>query len=368
MNSADTYTPYLPELAAYVRESATSPVMELVFHQTWAYASNSTHGEFSKYDSDQMTMYNAIMSASRQAAADNDIDIVIPSGTAIQNGRNSFIGDAFNRDGYHLEVNYGRYTAACTWFEKISGMSVVGNSYVPASVDQAYAEVAQNAAHFAVLSPYEANPMTDFQTPAVTSDGNTPVYVDFGSSRATEWNNVMVYGISDDDKPVYLKDADGAYTAVTISSMAGFSKMYDGVGGEPDDQDIVIDGFTWLRDAWVDGIVVSGTKGNGDVGPATVTFSGLDPARSYDFRILSVRFNGSADARISRFTVSGAEESVPVEIKPGMKSWTGENLENYQAEFKDVVPASDGTVTVSVTGVDTGAAADGNLNALAILM
>ena len=57
-----------------------------------------------------------------------------------------------------------------------------------------------------------------------------------------------------------------------------------------------------------------------------------------------------------------------MEIKPGMKSWTGENLENYQAEFKDVVPASDGTVTVSVTGVDTGAAADGNLNALAILM
>lgn len=362
----ETYTPYLPELVTYVRETALNPDMEVAFHQTWAYASSSDHAEFPKYDSDQMTMYNAIVDASRQAAADNGIDIVIPSGTAIQNGRNSFIGDAFNRDGYHLEVTYGRYTAACTWYEKISGIAVTGNSYVPETVDEAYAAVARNAAHFAVADPYEVNPMTDFQEPQVTTDGRTPVYVDFGSSRATSWNNVMVYSIGDGDRPVFLKDAAGAYTAITISGMEGFTGMNNGTGGEPDDQDIVIDGFTWLRDAWVDGIVVSGNKGEGDVGPATVTFSGLDPSVGYDFTVLSVRFNGSADARKSLFSIKGAETSGPLEIFPGMKTWTGEDLENYRAVFSDVVPASDGTVILSVTGVDTGKAADGNLNALSI--
>lgn len=313
-----------------------------------------------------MTMYNAIISASRQAAADNDIDIVIPSGTAIQNGRNSFIGDAFNRDGYHLEVNYGRYTAACTWFEKISGLSAVGNSFVPESVEPAYAEIAQNAAHFAVMSPYEVNPMSDFQIPKVTTDGNTPVYIDFGSQRPTSWNNVVVYEISGDDKPVYLKDAKGAYTSFTISSMTGFTGTNNGTGQEPDDQDIVIDGFTWLRNAWVDGIVVSGPKGEGDVGPAEITFSGLDPAKAYDFSILSVRYNGSEGARYSEFTLKGASESETVKIDPGMKKWTGENLEKHLAVFKDVVPASDGTVVLSVTGIDTENAADGNLNAMTI--
>lgn len=362
----DTYTPYLPGLIEYVEENAVNPNMEVAFHQTWAYASNSDHGEFPKYDSDQMTMYNAIMDAVQKAAADNDIEIVIPSGTAIQNGRNSFIGDAFNRDGYHLEVNYGRYTAACAWFEKISGTSVVGNAYYPGTVDKAYADVAQNAAHFAVLEPYSVNPMTDFQSPEITSDGKTPVYIDFGSSKATSWNNVMVYEIS--DKPLSLKDENGDYTAITISSMSGFTGMNNGVGTEPDGQDMVAGGITWLRDAWVDGIVVAGAKGQGDTDPASITLSGLDPGTAYDFSILAVRYNGSADARITRFTVSGASVSEPVEIKPGMKSWTGTDLDKHVAVFNDVMPSSDGTVTISVTGIDTGSAADGNINAMRISM
>ena len=37
----------------------------------------------------------------------------------IQNGRSTALGDTFNRDGYHLELTYGRYTAACTWFETL---------------------------------------------------------------------------------------------------------------------------------------------------------------------------------------------------------------------------------------------------------
>ena len=361
----ETFESFLPALYEYVKARVPKDA-RFMMHQTWAYQQDSGHSGFKNYGQNQMTMYNAIMDAVQKAAADNDIEIVIPSGTAIQNGRNSFIGDAFNRDGYHLEVNYGRYTAACAWFEKISGMSVVGNAYYPGTVDKAYADVAQNAAHFAVLEPYSVNPMTDFQSPEITSDGKTPVYIDFGSSKATSWNNVMVYEIS--DKPLSLKDENGDYTAITISSMSGFTGMNNGVGTEPDGQDMVAGGITWLRDAWVDGIVVAGTKGQGDTDPASITLSGLDPGTAYDFSILAVRYNGSADARITRFTVSGASVSEPVEIKPGMKSWTGTDLDKHVAVFNDVMPASDGTVTISVTGIDTGSAADGNINAMRISM
>ena len=160
-----TYTPYLPGLIDYVQEKATNPEMKIAFHQTWAYATTSDHAEFPKYDSDQMVMYAGIMNAVQNALADNpEIEILIPSGTAIQNGRNSYLGDTFNRDGYHLNIYYGRYTAACTWFETFSGQSAVGNAYVPDGVDSDQAAIAQTAAHFACESPYTVNPMTDFQS------------------------------------------------------------------------------------------------------------------------------------------------------------------------------------------------------------
>ena len=111
-----------------------------------------------------MQMYEAIVAATKNALKDNKFDVLVPSGTAIQNARTSYIGDKMNRDGYHLELNYGRYTAACTWFEAISGKKVVGNSYAPATVDDGKKAVAQNAAHEAVRHPYKVTIMKDFQT------------------------------------------------------------------------------------------------------------------------------------------------------------------------------------------------------------
>ena len=53
---------------------------------------------------------------------------MIPSATAIQNVRSSFMGDTFNMpdatqggsDGYHLN-DYGDYVAALTWYCHYSG-------------------------------------------------------------------------------------------------------------------------------------------------------------------------------------------------------------------------------------------------------
>lgn len=158
----NTYKPYLGQLIKYVKENIQgSP--KLMLHQTWAYAKNSTHSGFANYGKDQLAMYQAIISAANSAITDHpEIDFVIPSGTAIQNGRSSILGDVFCRDGYHLAMPLGRYTASCTWYEKIMNKSVLGNSYTPVGLNPTQKEIAQNAAHFAIDTPNKVTDMSGF--------------------------------------------------------------------------------------------------------------------------------------------------------------------------------------------------------------
>ena len=155
----ETYEASLPELIEYVKVRLPKKT-KLMLHQTWAYASTSKHSGFKNYNCNQLTMYQAIADAVKKAAKANKIKIVIPSGTAIQNARTSFIGDHLNRDGYHLDVKIGRYTAACTWFERIFKHNVVGNPYAPEGLDEARKAVAQKAAHAAVKHPYKVTELS----------------------------------------------------------------------------------------------------------------------------------------------------------------------------------------------------------------
>ena len=90
------------------------------------------------------------------------MDQVIPAGTAIQNGRNTLIGDNFTRDGYHLDLGIGRYTAASTWFEALTGICVVGNSFKPEAMTGLEAEIAHHAAHAAVTHPDEVTLLPEY--------------------------------------------------------------------------------------------------------------------------------------------------------------------------------------------------------------
>lgn len=155
----ETYEVSLPELIEYVKARLPKKT-KLMLHQTWAYASTSKHSGFKNYNCNQLTMYQAIADAVKKAAKANKIKIVIPSGTAIQNARTSFIGDHLNRDGYHLDVKIGRYTAACTWFERIFKHNVVGNPYAPEGLDEVRKAVAQKAAHAAVKHPYKVTELS----------------------------------------------------------------------------------------------------------------------------------------------------------------------------------------------------------------
>ncbi|MDR2058283.1 MAG: DUF4886 domain-containing protein [Dysgonamonadaceae bacterium] len=189
----DTYFPYLPDLLAYVQSLAANPQVKYVLHQTWAYAQTSTHSGFANYNNNQTTMYEAIVNTVFRIASEVGIDRVIPSGTAIQNVRTSYIGDNLCRDGFHLDTGLGRYTAACTWYEKLTGKSVMENTFVPAGLSLRKTELARTAAHNAVLSPQSVTDLHDFY---IIPDAGTfilmnPVYINFGNRQApVPWNNV----------------------------------------------------------------------------------------------------------------------------------------------------------------------------------
>lgn len=150
-----SYFPYLTQLTSFVKEYATNPEVIFIFHQTWAYANDSDHQAFPTYNKDQMYMYKSIVKASRKATQKVGIKMIVPAGTAIQNGRASFIGDRFCRDGRHLSKDLGCYTAACTWFEALTRKSVIGNSFTPSAITPLEAITVQRAAHQAILKPFD---------------------------------------------------------------------------------------------------------------------------------------------------------------------------------------------------------------------
>ncbi|SFT10372.1 protein of unknown function [Sphingobacterium wenxiniae] len=146
----------LPQVVQYVRELAGADVV-FVYHQTWAYQHDSDHGGFANYNRDQKQMYKAIADATKRIHKSRDFKFIIPAGTAIQNARTSSIGDTYTRDGYHLHLDYGRFTAACTWYEKLFGEDVRKNPYKPEQVTDLQAKIAKEAAHKAIKKPFKVS-------------------------------------------------------------------------------------------------------------------------------------------------------------------------------------------------------------------
>lgn len=120
----------LPQIIRFVKEEL--PQAKLLWNHTWAYQQDSTHVSFPVYGSDQMTMYRAILQAlDTQVKPTGAFDGIIPAGTAIQNLRTSYLGDTLTRDGYHLSYGIGRYTAALTWFARLTGKAPDSIDWIP---------------------------------------------------------------------------------------------------------------------------------------------------------------------------------------------------------------------------------------------
>ena len=84
-----------------------------------------------------------------------DIEYLIPTGTAIQNARTSYLGNNLTRDGHHLSYHEGRYIASLTLINKLLSLSIDEVEYKPFHVDDDTRLVAIESAVNAVNNPYQ---------------------------------------------------------------------------------------------------------------------------------------------------------------------------------------------------------------------
>ena len=73
----------------------------------------------------------------------------IPTGITIQLAREE-LGDCLNRDDIHLSLSLGRFAAACTWCEFLTGKSIIYNTYWPNDVSNYDVRMIHKAAHEAI--------------------------------------------------------------------------------------------------------------------------------------------------------------------------------------------------------------------------
>ena len=331
-----TFEPYLTELIQYTQGLQTNPNAIYGYHQTWAYSHDSTHGGFANYGNRQEVMYDSICQAVQYATAMHpEFSFVVPSGTAIQNARTTYLGDNMNRDGYHLDLKMGRYTAACVWLETITGISPVGFSYRPDGVDFLTAHTCQVAAHEAVAHPYECTVLDQEGFPAINNIVPTGlVKLNFGADHTSDpaWNDIT---------PALRTHAD-----ITDSNMnpTGILVTFTGDFGGANKNGATYTTTKMLMPADVSGSSLWGYAAGKFGGQnarqnASLRLSHLNPDLTYEFTLFSSRDN-CQDLRQTSFIVQG-EDTQADAIQSA-------NNASEVVELKDVRPTADGQVTLTI--------------------
>jgi len=300
-----SFEAHLPPLYDYVVRRVTNTEVKYILHQTWAYAQNSTHEGFAYYNEDQQTMYKAIVNAVDMAKDLIPIDLVVPAGTAIQNGRTSFIGDNFTRDGYHLDLAIGRFTAACTWFEAITGKNVLDNPFKPAVLSEYMANIAKTAAHYAVAKPREVTELLEYKEGKFLPFVD-PVYVDFGQNASVVgWNQLR--GFTTGSSLSNIQDMNGVPVGLSLTITLGFNGRND--AGEKNTstdfnmpESVAGDSYFGNSKAIFDNKLVEKSQ---------IKISGLDKDKTYDFCFFSSRSAVAVNEnRETKFTLTGKNEVI----------------------------------------------------------
>ncbi len=136
----ESYEPYLTKLIEFVKSKR--PSAEIVFHETWAFESNCTRECFADYNNDRKTMEDAIIAATAEALRPHGLPM-IKVGEVIRELRRTKEfnfdegGLALTRDGFHLSMLYGRYTAALAFYRFFTGNDAQKTTYMPDFADEA---------------------------------------------------------------------------------------------------------------------------------------------------------------------------------------------------------------------------------------
>lgn len=223
--------------------------VKFIWNMTWAYQQNSTHGDFSKYNKDQLTMYQAIVdTVNARIESNSKIELVVPNGTSIQNARTSFVGDNLTRDGYHLSYDFGRYIAGLTLVAKMTGVDISTLEYAPTGVSKAYKDIAIESVINAINNPYKVT--TSKYAEAPTYDLSNYVEIDYMPVGSAYYNSCDAYN--------YNKLITSAANSINFIASKRFTKEELPVGSIIE----VKDGYQYRPEAWINDTVQTSRPDN----------------------------------------------------------------------------------------------------------
>lgn len=112
-----SYNPSLHRIISYIRALCPNPDVTIAWQMIHAYGSDYRYNEGVSGDE----RWRCIVSATQQMMRYDGIDVVIPTGTAIQIARHSELQTDYDltRDQTHLCYGVGRYVAAATWVQTL---------------------------------------------------------------------------------------------------------------------------------------------------------------------------------------------------------------------------------------------------------
>lgn len=122
----ETYSPYIEELAAYVRKYC--PRAKIYIHETWAYEDGCDRlRDAAGYNSAREMLFD-IQNAYALAANSVKADGIIRCGTAMAEAL-SLGMEKVHRDTFHASFGFGRYLLALTWYKTLTGNDISCNEF-----------------------------------------------------------------------------------------------------------------------------------------------------------------------------------------------------------------------------------------------
>lgn len=129
---------------------------KIAFNMTWVGEPTHNHREMLAFDRDQVRLFERICDVTQRIVAPTPgIDLVCPTGTAVQNARTTIFKDRMTRDGYHLSHDVGRYLAALMFLRALTGISIENVPWRPEGITDREVELIVKAINLAIEAPYQ---------------------------------------------------------------------------------------------------------------------------------------------------------------------------------------------------------------------
>ncbi len=120
-----TYTPYIEELASFVR--TVQPQAKIVIHETWGYEDGSERLKNVAGYKTHKAMYKDIAATYKKAKKAIKADAVIPAGKMFSALVEK--GVKIHRDTFHASLSVGRYALSMLWLKTLCNIDITEIKY-----------------------------------------------------------------------------------------------------------------------------------------------------------------------------------------------------------------------------------------------